>query len=110
MNKPITHNSLPISEEVLARIRAERGKVYGDPNRSHANIGLAWTGLIQQHYGIDLSHPIPSWLVSLMMDSFKSQRAARVYHEDNYVDKGNYARFAQEAQQCDPNAAMPGSS
>lgn len=95
-----------ITEEALAAIRAERGKVYGDPELSHANIGLAWTALIQQHYGLKLDHPLPSWLVSQMMVSFKMQRASRVYHEDNYADAGNYARFAQESQAADPAAQL----
>lgn len=77
---------------------AERSKVYGDPEASHTNIGLSWTGLIQQHYGIKLAHPLPSELVSLMMVVFKAQRSARVFHADNYIDLHAYARFAEEAQ------------
>jgi Domain of unknown function (DUF6378) len=76
----------------------ERGKVYGEPHLSHENIGLAWTGLLQQHYGMRLDHPIPAFLVELMMTQFKVQRSARVYHADNYVDLKAYARFAEHAQ------------
>lgn len=76
----------------------ERGKIYGEPHLSHENIGLAWTGLIQQHYGLRLPHPIPSWLVEQMMCSFKIHRAARVYHADNYVDLAAYAKFAEHGQ------------
>ena len=82
----------------LDKIKAERGKVYGDPQLSHENIGLSWTALIQQHYGIRLDHPLPSWLVSQMMVTFKMQRAARVYHQDNYDDAANYMGFANEGQ------------
>lgn len=86
------------SQSDLDAIKAERGRVYGDPALSHENIGLAWTGLIQQHYGVRLDHPLPSWLVSLMMVQFKAQRASRVYHKDNFDDLHNYAGFAEEGQ------------
>lgn len=76
----------------------ERGKVYGDPCLSHVNIGLAWTGMIQQHYGLRLDHPLPPWLVELMMVQFKCQRAARVYHADNFVDAHAYLQFAEAGQ------------
>ena len=33
-----------------------------------------------------------------MMVAFKVQRAARVYHHDNYVDAANYLKFAEEDQ------------
>lgn len=82
----------------LQRIRDERGKVYGEPELSHENIGLAWTGLIQQHYGTRLDHPLPPWLVELMMVQFKANRSARVYHKDNFDDLHVYAEFAQESQ------------
>lgn len=86
----------PLSKE--AALIAERGKVYGDPKHSHTNIGLSWTGLLQQHYGITLDHPIPPALVAQMMVTFKMQRSARAYHEDNYDDARVYAGFAQEFQ------------
>lgn len=77
---------------------AERGKVYGDPFQSHTNIGLAWTGLLQQHYGITLDHPLPAALVAQMMVAFKIQRSARVYHADNYTDLAAYSKFAEDFQ------------
>ena len=77
----------------------ERGKVYGEPHLSHQNIGLAWTGLLQQHYGTHLPHPIPAYLVELMMCAFKIHRSARVFHADNYVDLTAYAKFAAHAQE-----------
>ncbi len=82
----------------LKALEAERGKVYGDPKLSHTNIGLSWTGLLQQHYGIALDHPIPPELVALMMTTFKCQRSARVYHADNYDDGRVYLDFAQRFQ------------
>ncbi len=85
-------------KDIVASTIAERGKIYGEQALSHENIGLAWTGLIQQHYGLKLEHPLPSWLVTLMMVSFKAQRAARVYHEDNFTDLRAYTDFTQEIQ------------
>lgn len=82
----------------LKAIAAERGRVYGDPKESHTNIGLSWTGLIQQHYGIALAHPLPPSLVAQMMVAFKNQRSARVYKADNYDDLKVYAEFAEQFQ------------
>mgnify|MGYP006354895545 CR=1 FL=1 len=83
----------------LQQLEEERGRVYGDPKESHANIGLAWTGLIQQHYGIKLDHPIPPEVVALMMVQFKAQRSAKVFHADNYDDMTVYGDFARRFQQ-----------
>lgn len=95
-------------QEKLAQLQAERGKVYGDPELSHENIGLAWTGAIQQHYGIRLEHPLPAWLVELMMGQFKIQRACRVFHQDNFDDLAVYTgKFAKEHQRKDPRAQLP---
>ena len=80
-------------------VMEERGKVYGEPHHSHANIGHAWTGLIQQHYGIRLPHTIPHYLVELMMASFKIHRSARVFKSDNYLDCRAYLEFAEHAQE-----------
>ena len=96
----LTHTTLrtPTQEELLAATIAERGKVYGDPRLSHENIGLSWTGIIQQHYGMKLPHVMPDYLVELLMVAFKTHRAARVYHADNYVDLAAYAKFAEADQ------------
>jgi len=85
------------ADQVSATI-AERGKVYGDPLESHTNIGMAWTGLIQQHYGITLAHPLPASLVAQMLVAFKNQRSAKVYKDDNYLDMAAYAKFAEQFQ------------
>lgn len=82
----------------LKAVMTERGKVYGEPHLSHENIGLTWTGLIQQHYGIRLEHPMPSWLVEMMMAAFKIHRSARVYHADNFLDCRAYLAFAEHSQ------------
>jgi hypothetical protein len=87
-----------IPKSKIDRIIAQRGKVYGDPKQSHINIGFSWTGLIQQHYGITLEHPIPASLVAQMLVNFKMQRAWRVFHTDNFDDAHAYTQFAQEFQ------------
>lgn len=86
------------AHDIVSTTIAERGKVYGDPSLSHENVGLSWTGIIQQHYGIRLAHPMPDYLVELLMVAFKTHRAARVYHPDNYVDLAAYAKFAEADQ------------
>ena len=91
-----------MSQDIVSQTIQERGKIYGEPHHSHRNIGLAWTGLIQQHYGITLEHPLPDFVVELMMSAFKIHRSARVYHPDNYVDLRAYAAFAEHAQR-NPN-------
>lgn len=80
----------------------ERGKVYGDPFKSHVNIGLAWTALLRQH-GYDLEHVIPASLVAQMMVMFKMQRSSRVYKDDNYIDAHAYVKFADEFQRIEQN-------
>lgn len=82
----------------LAQIEAERGTIYGDPELSHENIGLCWTALLQQHYGIRLDHPVPAFLVALMMAQMKAQRSARQFKDDNYDDLQIYADFAKRFQ------------
>jgi len=76
----------------------KRGKIYGDSRLSHENIGLSWTALIQQHYGMTLAHPLPEWLVELMMVAFKLNRSARTFHADNYLDAKAYLHFAETDQ------------
>jgi hypothetical protein len=88
-----------MSDAVVTATIAERGKVYGDPQSGHANIGLSWTALLQQHYGVSLPHPLPDYVVAQMMVCFKMQRACRVYKDDNYIDAHAYTRFADQFQQ-----------
>ena len=85
-------------DTAVNEVIGERGKIYGEPHLSHANIGLSWTGLIQQHYGIRLDHPLPDYLVELMMVAFKVHRSARVFHADNFVDAKAYLAFAEHGQ------------
>lgn len=90
-----------MNDKIVADTIAERGKVYGDPKDSHTNIGLAWTGLIQQHYGIKFDHPIPAFVVALMLVQFKASRSAKVYHADNFIDAHAYVKFADDFQSAD---------
>jgi len=85
--------------DIVSETVKERSKIYGEPHLSHENIGLAWTGMLQQHYGIRLDHPLPPFLVELMMVSFKTHRSCRVFHADNYVDLRAYAGFAEHSQE-----------
>lgn len=85
-------------DDLVSRTIKERSSIYGPPVESFNNIGLAFTALLQQHYGLTLAHPIPGWLATQMMAMFKIQRAARVFHADNYVDGHAYLRFAEEGQ------------
>lgn len=87
------------SDALVGSTIAERGKVYGEPHLSHKNIGLSWTGKIQQHFGFELPHPLPASLVEQMMVDLKLNRAARVFHADNYLDAAAYLRFAEDSQQ-----------
>ena len=77
----------------------ERSAVYGPPHESHANIGLAWTAIINQHYQIKLAHPIPSHIAELMMVAFKIQRSLLTFKQDNYVDAKAYLAFAEHGQE-----------
>ena len=86
------------SNDIVARTIAERGKVYGDPHQSHTNLGLAWTGLLQAHFEIELPHPIPASVVELMMVDLKIIRSARFRKEDTYIDARAYLGFAENSQ------------
>jgi len=94
-----TKPSRPARKELEAAVRADRERQYGDATTGHTNLGLAWTGLLQNHYGIVLDHPLPAHLVLLMMSASKANRAARglMHIEDNYVDGAIYFNLAGEA-------------
>lgn len=86
------------SGDVVDATISERTKVYGDPLLSHECIGLAFTALIQQHYGMRLGHPLPASLVARMMLALKNQRSSLVYHKDNFTDAEAYLRFSEQFQ------------
>ena len=78
---------------------AERGKVYGAPIPNMRNIGKMMTGLLNQHYGINLPHDVPPDVVALIMVLVKINRSVNgIYHPDNFVDLDAYAGFAEEHQ------------
>lgn len=80
------------------KIYVERKKRYGDHLHGHKNLGLLWTGLLQNHYGIRLAHPIPASLAELMMAANKLNRAAvNPKWKDNYHDGRIYLTLAEDA-------------
>lgn len=95
-----------MSPDTVSETIQQRGTIYGEPHHSHRNIGLVWSAILQQHYGLTLPAPIPPHVVELMMVGFKINRAVRVYHPDNYVDLAAYARFAEHAQ-ANPGKPFP---
>ena len=86
------------NDDIVAQTVAERGKVYGDPHLSHTNIGLAWTGILQSHFEMELPHAIPASVVELMMVDLKVIRSARFRKDDTYVDAHAYLGFAENSQ------------
>lgn len=92
--KDMTADQSERSEQLIK----ERGRVYGDALLGHTNIGMAWTAILQQHYGIALPNIIPPEIVALMMASLKIHRATRVFHQDNYDDAFVYLGFANKFQ------------
>ena len=93
-----------ITPKLVEKTVTERGKVYGDPYRSHVNIGKTWTALLQQHFDISFPHDIPASVVAQMMSAFKIQRSARVFKEDNYIDLNAYSGFAHAFQKREQGA------
>jgi hypothetical protein len=82
------------------RVQRERARQYGDHVHGHANLGLLWTALLQNHYGIQLSHPVPASLAELMMAANKLNRAATPTpgHPDDYRDAAIYVRLSEDAK------------
>ena len=85
-------------KDIVSSTIDERGKIYGEPQESMTNIGVAWTAILQQHFGITLPNAIPPWVVANMLVAFKLQRTLKGWHEDNYIDAEAYLRFAKEGQ------------
>jgi len=86
----------PAAEDHIREVRSLR---YGpDHKAGHGNLGLMWTGLLQNHYGIQLAHPIPAHLVEIMMALNKANRVAvDPQGLDHYVDGRAYFAMAEEA-------------
>lgn len=81
-----------------ANIRVDRSGRYGNATVFSANLGLQWTGMLQQHYGITLDHPLPAELVLEMMAVLKLNRAASDPDKDNLDDAAVYVQLAEEAR------------
>lgn len=85
-------------EKHLKKIKAEREKRYGSHLKGHKNLGLIWTGLLQNHYEIELPHPLPGFLVEAMMAANKLNRIATdSSHKDSYDDAKIYISLAQDS-------------
>ena len=84
-----------------AKIREEKAKQYGPATFGHANLGLLWTALLQNHYQIKLDHPIPADLAMLMLAANKLNRGATPTpgHQDDYDDARVYVQLAREARE-----------
>ena len=80
------------------KIRASRASRYGDHVAGHRNLGLLWTGILQNHYGIRLAHPLPAHLVETLMACNKLNRiAVDPKGRDHYADGRIYITMAEEA-------------
>ena len=91
---------MTITKESLNEIVAERAPKYGPVKTSHQTVGLIWSALIENHYKCKLQHPIPGYMVALMMAALKINRASVKdgFQEDNYLDAMNYLQFAMDMQ------------
>lgn len=80
------------------KIREERSKTYGGCKPNHDNLGLVFTGILQQHYQIEMPHPLPGHVVALMMAALKATRASNPFgfNADNYLDGKAYFAIAEE--------------
>ena len=81
-------------------VRAGRTAQYGDATVGHRNLGLLWTGLLQNHFQIRLPHAIPPDVVLPMMAASKANRAATPTpgQPDDYEDGAIYFELAGEAK------------
>lgn len=80
-----------------ALLRKPREKRYGKPEVGFAALGLAWAGLLTDHFQRPIA-PIPAHVVALMMASLKLQRAAKPLKAsaDDIHDGLNYLACARE--------------
>jgi hypothetical protein len=83
-------------------VRDQKEAEYGDSYEGHRNLGIVWTGLLQNHFqGLRLPATIPPDVVMLMMAAAKINRAvtSNKTKQDNFVDGRNYLTLAEEAQE-----------
>lgn len=88
-------------DEKLKEVQKRAEEEYGDATFGHTNLGLEWTGILQNHYQIRFDHPIPPHIVLLMMAASKINRAAvpfRGQGEDDYIDGISYIDLAKIAE------------
>lgn len=83
----------------LDKIRKAREAAYGSFPENMDALGKMWTGILEHHYRIKLSHQIPVHILALMHAQIKICRAANPspHLADNYDDCLNYVRMALEA-------------
>lgn len=74
----------------------KREQYYGNAKRNHDTIGLMFTGLLENHYGFKLPHPVPGHIVALFLVCVKANRAAAPlkFNPDNYEDGMAYFEIA----------------
>ena len=89
------------SPEEEDRVRSNRAQKYGPATFAHRNLGLIWTGILQNHFGCSLPHPIPPDVVLLMLGGNKINRAVLESsgRPDDYLDLRIYAQLAMEARE-----------
>lgn len=85
----------------VSDVLVERGKKYGDMTVGHRTLGLIWTGMIENHFQIQLPHPISGELVALMNVAMKLNRESFAYQEDNYLDARGYLAIAEACQKVE---------
>ena len=82
--------------------REKKEAEYGDSYEGHRNLGIVWTGLLQNCFqGLRFPKPIPADVVMLMMAAAKINRAVtsnKPVNQDNFVDGRNYLTLAEEAR------------
>lgn len=86
-------------QDRIQAVQAERGAAYGDSTFGHTNLGLLWTALLQNHYGIEFDHPIPPSVVLTMLVAHKCNRMVLSgLQTDNFLDCASYADLAEKAR------------
>lgn len=81
-----------------AAIFKDRGSRYGDHFKGHTNLGLLWTGVLQSHYQIKLDHPVPAYIVELLVALMKVHRIVmNPIGKDHYEDLHVYMAMVEDA-------------
>jgi hypothetical protein len=80
------------------RIHNQRTKDYkSDGVTNLRDIGLIWTGILQEFFHTELPVVIPTHIVAVMMAAVKLSRiAGGVYKDDNYIDAIVYLEISQK--------------